>query len=179
MMEDRLIFSFDKLIVEVNEMDPVCKWDKIQITGYSNVGKTYINFFLSDGYLDEHYRDGFKKVLGSIFNNLFVICKPNSEDGALPFVKNRKVDSETIQYPKSRDVIMKPYKIIIDTDCNKLTVSGRMFFKFGHDEDDNDVIVSDIKVHILKELWKNLYGLKPLLFKDTPSLHPDKVICII
>ena len=174
-MEDRLIFSFDELIVEVNETDRVCKWDKIQVVGYSNVGKTYINFFLTDNYLDEYYRDEFKKVLGSIFNNLFVLCKPNSESGALPFVKNRKVDSETMHDLKSRDAIMKPYKIIIDTDFDKLTLSGRMLFKFGYDESYNGTIVSEIKVHILKELWKNLYGLKPLLFKDTPNLHPDKV----
>lgn len=175
MMEDRLIFTFDELMVEVNETDRVCKWDKIQVVGYSNVGKTCIDFFLSDGYLDEHYKEDFKATLGSIFDNLFVLCKPNSESGALPFVKNRKVDDETIQNLKSRDIIMKPYKIIIDTDFNKFTVSGRMLFKFGYDEDNNDVIVSEIKVHILKELWKNLYGLKPLLFKDTPNLHPDKV----
>lgn len=176
-MEDRLIFSFDKLIIEVNELDPVCKWDKIQIVGYSNVGKTCINFFLSDMYLNEHHRDEFKKVLESIFNNLFVICKPNSEHGALPFVKNRKIDIKNIVHDLNfKDAIMRPYKIAIDADdYDKTTISGKMFFKFGYDDENDDTIVSDIKVYDLKPLWKNLYGLKPLLFKDTPNLHPDKV----
>lgn len=175
-VDDRLTFIFDELIVEVDETNPICRWDKIQIVGNSNVGKTYINFFLTVNRSNEdYYKDELNSALSNIFNNLFVMCKPNSENGALPFVKNRKVDSKTIHGLKSRDAIMKPYKAIIDTDFNKLTISGRMLFKFGYDEDNNDVIVSDIKVCDLKSIWENLYKLKPLLFQDTPNLHPDKV----
>lgn len=175
-VDDRLVFYFNEVIIEVDETNPVCRWDKIQIVGDSNVGKTYINFsIVVNSSNEDYYNDELNSSLSNIFDNLFVICKPNSEHGALPFVKNRKVDSTTIHDLNSRDAIMKPYKIIIDTDSNKCTVSGRMLFKFGCDDDNNDVIVSDIKVCDLKSIWKILYKLKPLLFKDTPNLHPDKV----
>ena len=164
-VDDRLVFYFNEVIIEVDETNPVCRWDKIQIVGDSNVGKTYINFSIVVNRSNEdYYNDELNSSLSNIFDNLFVICKPNSEHGALPFVKNRKVDSTTIHDLNS-----------IDTDSNKCTVSGRMLFKFGCDDDNNDVIVSDIKVCDLKSIWKILYKLKPLLFKDTPNLHPDKV----